>query len=45
MVDVAVPVSSGVDQLILLFLIFFARILDVSVGTLRIIFVSKGLKY
>lgn len=26
-------------------LIFLARILDVSVGTLRIIFVSKGLKY
>ncbi|SHJ60899.1 Uncharacterized protein YebE, UPF0316 family [Malonomonas rubra DSM 5091] len=45
MLEVAVPVSSGIDQLILLFLIFFARILDVSVGTLRIIFVSKGLKY
>lgn len=26
-------------------LIFLARILDVSIGTLRIIFVSKGLKY
>jgi len=26
-------------------LIFFARILDVSLGTLRIIFVSRGLKY
>lgn len=33
------------DQALLLTLIFFARILDVSVGTLRIIFVSKGLKY
>jgi len=27
------------------FLIFLARILDVSIGTLRIIFVSKGFKY
>jgi len=35
----------AVDQLFLLVMIFFARILDVSVGTLRIIFVSKGLKY
>ncbi len=26
-------------------LVFLARILDVSIGTLRIIFVSKGLKY
>lgn len=26
-------------------LIFFARILDVSIGTLRLIFVSKGYKY
>lgn len=33
------------SQLVLLLLIFFARIMDVSVGTLRIIFVSKGLKY
>ncbi len=29
----------------LIFLIFFARILDVSIGTLRVIFISKGLKY
>ena len=33
------------NQALLLLLIFVARILDVSVGTLRIIFVSKGLKY
>lgn len=26
------------------FLIFFARILDVSIGTIRLIFISKGLK-
>ena len=31
--------------IILPFLIFFARILDVSLGTLRIVFVSRGLKY
>jgi len=30
---------------ILPFLIFFARVCDVSLGTIRIIFVSKGLKY
>jgi uncharacterized protein YebE (UPF0316 family) len=30
---------------ILPFLIFFARICDVSLGTIRIIFVSKGIKY
>jgi uncharacterized protein YebE (UPF0316 family) len=45
MLDVAIPAPAILDQLILLLLIFFARILDVSVGTLRIIFVSKGLKY
>ncbi|MBU0942819.1 MAG: DUF2179 domain-containing protein [Proteobacteria bacterium] len=31
--------------IILPLLVFCARILDVSIGTLRIIFVSKGLKY
>lgn len=31
--------------IILPFLIFFARVCDVSLGTLRIIFVSKGIKY
>jgi uncharacterized protein YebE (UPF0316 family) len=33
------------DYLVLPFLIFLARIIDVSIGTLRIIFVSKGKKY
>ncbi|HUU75148.1 MAG TPA: DUF2179 domain-containing protein [Methanoregulaceae archaeon] len=31
--------------IILPLLIFFARICDVSLGTLRVIFISKGLKY
>jgi uncharacterized protein YebE (UPF0316 family) len=31
--------------IILPLLIFFARILDVSIGTMRLIFVSKGMKY
>lgn len=37
--------STPFSLIIVPILIFFARILDVSVGTLRIIFVSKGLKY
>lgn len=45
MVEAAIPASAVIDQLTLLLLIFFARIMDVSVGTLRIIFVAKGLKY
>ncbi|SRR6056297_1804142 len=32
------------NYLVLPLLIFFARILDVSIGTIRMIFVSKGLK-
>ncbi|MBC8415165.1 MAG: DUF2179 domain-containing protein [Candidatus Cloacimonetes bacterium] len=32
-------------QLILPLLIFFSRIVDVSLGTLRIIFVNKGMRY
>lgn len=32
-------------QILLPFLIFFARIIDVSIGTIRVIFVSKGFKY
>ncbi|WP_081702794.1 DUF2179 domain-containing protein [Desulfuromonas sp. TF] len=32
-------------MLVVPFLVFFARILDVSIGTLRITFVSRGLKY
>lgn len=35
------PVTTWV---IIPFLIFFARILDVSIGTIRLIFISKGLK-
>ena len=31
--------------IVLPFLIFFARVCDVSLGTIRIIFVSKGIKY
>lgn len=31
--------------IILPLLIFFARVIDVSLGTLRVIFISKGLKY
>jgi uncharacterized protein YebE (UPF0316 family) len=31
--------------IILPLLVFFARVLDVSIGTLRIIFVSKGMKH
>ncbi len=37
--------SETFSLIILPVLIFLARILDVSVGTLRIIFVSKGMKY
>lgn len=31
--------------LVLPLLIFFARVIDVSIGTIRVIFVSRGLKY
>jgi len=31
--------------IILPILIFFARVCDVSLGTIRIIFISKGIKY
>lgn len=37
--------STTFSYIILPVLVFLARILDVSIGTLRIIFVSKGLKY
>lgn len=37
--------SNAGGQSVLLTLIFLARILDVSIGTMRIIFLSKGLKY
>lgn len=39
------PESSLFIYLILPLLVFLARILDVSIGTLRIIFVAKGMKY
>mgnify|MGYP001426159721 CR=1 FL=1 len=45
MLELSASAPTAFDQVLLLLLIFFARILDVSVGTLRIIFVSKGLKY
>jgi uncharacterized protein YebE (UPF0316 family) len=38
-------VSEVYAWIILPILIFFARICDVSLGTIRIIFVSKGIKY
>ncbi len=37
--------STTFSYIILPVLVFLARILDVSIGTLRIIFVSKGFKY
>lgn len=37
--------SSAFTWVVLPLLIFFARITDVSIGTMRLIFVSKGYKY
>lgn len=37
--------SDFFNWVLLPLLIFFSRILDVSIGTIRLIFVSKGLKY
>lgn len=37
--------STAFVYIILPLLVFLARIIDVSIGTLRIIFVAKGLKY
>ena len=37
--------SALFSWVILPLLIFFARILDQSIGTMRLIFISKGLKY
>ena len=39
------PSSSLYALLIIPLLIFVARVLDVTLGTIRVIFVSKGLKY
>ena len=44
--DAAVIMDSWVFTWVLLpLLIFFARIMDVSIGTIRLIFVSKGFKF
>jgi uncharacterized protein YebE (UPF0316 family) len=44
--DNLLPVNSGFyTWLALPALIFFARVIDVSMGTIRVIFVSRGLKY
>jgi uncharacterized protein YebE (UPF0316 family) len=41
-----IAMDTGIFGLVVLpILIFFARIIDVSLGTTRIIFISKGLKY
>jgi uncharacterized protein YebE (UPF0316 family) len=40
-----VPQSAWFTWVILPLLIFLARIMDVSIGTVRLIFVSRGLKY
>jgi len=46
MIELLNVTSSEIYVWILLpFLIFIARVCDVSIGTIRIIFVSKGLKY
>ncbi len=45
MVEAAFTESQVFTLVIMPILIFIARIFDVSIGTLRIIFVSKGMKY
>ncbi|MCF8367635.1 MAG: DUF2179 domain-containing protein [Bacteroidales bacterium] len=45
MLDSSLFSSEIFAWVILPLLIFFARIMDVSIGTLRLIFVSKGFKY
>jgi len=42
---VGITISEVYSWIILPLLIFFARVCDVSLGTIRIIFVSKGIKY
>jgi uncharacterized protein YebE (UPF0316 family) len=37
--------GANITLLLILVAIFFARIIDVSIGTLRIIFLTRGLKY
>ncbi|NVO20436.1 MAG: DUF2179 domain-containing protein [Bacteroidetes bacterium] len=43
--DLFVATSPLFTWLVLPLLIFFARIMDQSIGTIRLIFISKGLKY
>ncbi|MHC4654442.1 MAG: DUF2179 domain-containing protein [Planctomycetota bacterium] len=45
--DKLIMVSSGFyyTWLVIPFMIFIARVVDVSMGTVRVIFVSRGLKY
>jgi len=43
--NIALMDSQDLNLLFIPLLIFLARILDVSIGTLRIIFVSRGMKY
>lgn len=45
MLTVTVAEPGFLSMLAIPFLVFIARILDVSIGTLRITFVSRGLKY
>ena len=45
MMDFVIPDSWLFTWIILPLLIFFARIMDVSIGTMRLIFVSKGYKF
>lgn len=45
MIDNSIIHSDFFAWVLLPLLIFFSRILDVSIGTIRLIFVSKGLKY
>jgi len=43
--DLLLPDTPVFTWVVLPLLIFFARILDQSIGTMRLIFISKGLKY
>ena len=45
MYDVLLSFGGVYTLLVMPFLIFIARVVDVSLGTVRVIFVSKGLKY
>ncbi len=45
MIEITINNFDIYSWIILPILIFFARVFDVSLGTIRIIFVSKGIKY